>query len=273
MCKYFFVTLKEKYLSSLNPPQNPQRRKYQKPKVIYCRALLYTQTLWHHATRASICLCTFRISSKQLKDTTNPTSVSLITLAISSPFLGWEFWPITSPRSAPLTLTHSYGDARTHTHTYIHKAQWIELWSNTSMNTPNCLVVSTVQKREAGAVRWETQLFTVSWRRWITVYVISIAANSTTIIIFLTFCLIPHWSVPRSPVITSTRPKSTMLHALPLHMVNYEPLSFLLPDTSFKPAGRLSLNKSSNDNFQLYCFAGMAWTYLGLQYKIFLATP
>lgn len=79
---------------------------------------------------------------KQLKDTTHPTSMSLLALTVSSPFLGWEFRPIASSRSALHTLTHSYRD----THTYIHKAQWIELWSNTSMNTPNCLVVSTVQK-------------------------------------------------------------------------------------------------------------------------------
>lgn len=208
MCKYFFVTLKEKYLSSLNPPPKSPKTKVPKTKSNLLQSPpIYTDSVASRDKSFHLFMYIQNIS-KQLKDT-NSTSVSLIALAISSPFLGWEFWPITSPRSAPLTLTHSYGDAhaRTHTHTYIHKAQWIELWSNTSMNTPNCLVISTVQKREAGAVRWETQLFTVSWRRWITVYVISIAANSTTIIIFLTFCLIPHWSVPRSPVITSTKAK------------------------------------------------------------------
>ena len=105
----FFVTLNEKYL--LTQPRSPNTE-YQKPKVIYCRALLYTQTLWHRATRASICLCTFRISlNTHQTPQVCPSSYSPIT---------WT--PGSSSQSSPLvlslshTLTQPYGD----THTYIH---------------------------------------------------------------------------------------------------------------------------------------------------------
>lgn len=50
LCKYFvFVTPDD-------PPLPSCRQEYQKPEVIYCRALLFTQTLWHHVTQASVYL-------------------------------------------------------------------------------------------------------------------------------------------------------------------------------------------------------------------------
>lgn len=69
--------------------------------------------------------------------------------------------------------------------------------------------------------------------------------------------------VSPSPVITSTRPKSTMLHALPLHMVNY---LLLLRVTSSKLAtglhpachqlqtSRMSVAPLLHFNFQLLLF-------------------
>lgn len=134
----------------------PKKKKKKKPKVIYCRALLYTLTLWHRATRASICLCTFRIS---LDDgNTHQSAQKCVPPRIHelSPRLSWtsrgsniSALPV-QPFS--LTRTHTVRFTETLTHTYIHKAQWIELWSKTSMNTPNCLVTSTVQKNGGAAV-------------------------------------------------------------------------------------------------------------------------
>lgn len=100
-----------------------------------------------------------------------------------------------------------------------------------------------------------------------------------------------------SPVITSTRPKSTKLHALPLHVVNYlllfkltsSKIAIKLPPacrklrasrmavalTSFfvSSFNLLKVNSYILTTAELIGKQGMAWTYLGLQYKIFPATP
>lgn len=78
----FFCNSKRKYLFTL--PRS-LKTEYQKPKVIYCRALLYTQTLWHHATRASTCFMYIQNIFRQLKYTTNPTVLSLLAFTNKPP--------------------------------------------------------------------------------------------------------------------------------------------------------------------------------------------
>lgn len=203
--------------------------------------------------------------------------------------------------------SHMHSLRLTETHTYINKAQWIELWSNTSMNTPNWSSL-LYKKRGAGAV----------------FFCFCFSLGDTSMYRFLEemdhcSCLLHHHhNLPQSaPILAKClvqpvqlypaqgqKNKSTKLHVLPLHMVKTtscslsphdqnQPLSFVLPAVHFNPSRMfeswtlsLYVFPSLEQQFA-FCYLlrfidsraerigkqGMAWTYLGLQYKIFPATP
>lgn len=85
----FFFCNSSKQIYLLTLPSPVHKDTVPKPKVIYCRALLYTQTLWHHATRASFAFMYIRnIFWKQLKCTTKPHKrVSLLTFTNKQPWM------------------------------------------------------------------------------------------------------------------------------------------------------------------------------------------
>lgn len=96
---FFFCNSKQIYLLTLPSPV-PKDTVPKKPKEIYCRALLYTQTLWHHATRASFSFMYIQNIFRQLKYTTKPYKClpphihgqSTLSVREFSPWLDlWEF--------------------------------------------------------------------------------------------------------------------------------------------------------------------------------------
>lgn len=121
----FFCNSKRKYLLTL--PRS-LKTEYQKPKVIYCRALLYTQTLWHHATRASISFMYIQNIFRQLKYTTNPTGDPHLTFTNNLPQCKVVL-SLAGPQGVLTNHLLSFSPSHTHslrpteTHTYIHKAQ------------------------------------------------------------------------------------------------------------------------------------------------------
>ena len=128
LCKYLFFFFscnsKQKYL--LNPfPLSPWSLKTRVPKTnrsppIYTDSVASRGGSFHILTYIH-----FRTSLKQLK-----IHNKLPLCAPSSSSQG-----VLTNHSFPVSLSRFI----THIlYTHIHKAQWIELWSNTSMNTPNC---------------------------------------------------------------------------------------------------------------------------------------
>ena len=140
---FFFVTLKRKYMLTL-----PRSLKTRVPKTksnLLQSPPIYTDSVASRNESFRFILCTFRISSDNWNTQQTPSGASLLTfnnylpqcnvgLSLAGPQGVLTNHLLSFSPLHTLTLTQTYRN----THTYIHKAQWIELWSNTSMNTPNC---------------------------------------------------------------------------------------------------------------------------------------
>lgn len=137
VCKYsffFFVTLNENICFYAPTPLPSQVPKYRVPKtkVIYCRALLYTQTLWHRATRASFSFMYIQNIFKQLRYTHKKKTLltfaddltrGKVVLSLAGPpgvLTNYLFSFSPAPPPPPLTHAHAHtgSDLQKHTQTY-----------------------------------------------------------------------------------------------------------------------------------------------------------
>lgn len=140
-----FVTLNKK--TSGNPPLIPKDRVPKTISNLLQSPPIYTDSVASRNESFHL----FYVHSEYLETTeihNEPTDVSLSLSPSSSHSLTTSLsvkvvLSLAGPQGALTNHLVSFSPSHTHslrlteTHTYINKAQWIELWSNTSMNTPN----------------------------------------------------------------------------------------------------------------------------------------